>query len=66
MPDCLETSNNPDKNSMHDNTLSWTPFKNKPVPPENQDFWVYNFFVVGESEACTKYNCDENMVLMNL
>jgi len=66
MPDCLETSNNPDKNSMHDNTLSWTPFKNKPVPPENQDFWVYNFFVVGESEACTKYNCNENMVLMNL
>jgi len=66
MPDCLEKSNNPNKNSMYDNTLWWTPFTNKPVPPENQDFWVYNFFVVGESEACTKYNCDENMVLMNL
>jgi len=66
MADCLEKSNNPDKHSMYDNTLSWTPFTHKPVPPENQDLWVYNIFVVGESEACTKYNCDENIVLMNL
>ena len=66
MPDCLEKSNNPDKNSMYDNTVSWTPFANKLVPPENKDFWVYNIFVVGESEACLRYNCDENMVLMNL
>ena len=66
MPNCLEKSNNSDKKNMYDNTLSWVPFTNKLVPQNNHDLWIYTIFVVDESEACMRHNCNENMILKNL
>ena len=66
MPDCLEKTLNPDKKNLYDNELSWIPFTKTKVPQNSNDLWMYTIFVVGESEACIRHNCDESMILKNL
>jgi len=67
MPDCFLSTQNPDKNKMFDNTISWTPAigKNSANLSDRTEYWSYTFFMVGESEACINYNCSESAVFMN-
>jgi len=68
MADCFLAAQNPDKNKMFDNTISWTPaIGNKSANiSDTTEYWSYTFFMVGESEACISYNCGESTVFMDM
>jgi len=66
MSNCDEQSQNPHKANMYDRTHSWIPFADKKIPDKHGSFWVYTFFITGESEACIKHNCNEAEIYDNM
>lgn len=61
MQDCSQQEVNPKARNMYDNAIVWTP-----QVSGTGDFWLYTYFVMGQSSACKRHNCDESRVYANI
>jgi len=66
MMDCKKKSSNPNRINMFDNAFEWIPFLNMPPPDDAGTFWLYTFFMNGQSTACLESNCNEAAVYRNM
>ena len=58
IPGCYTPEQAHSDDHMYDNTIQWT--HNVQQSPE--EAWLYVFFMVGDSQACTDYACNEATV----
>jgi len=51
---------------MFDAAFEWIPFLNTQSPVEGGAFWLYTYFMTGQSAACLESNCNEAAVYRNM
>jgi hypothetical protein len=66
MPDCRHADTNPRRNNLYDNTIQWVPFLHTQPPNGTAAFYLYTFFITGESAACEMHNCNEAAVYRDM
>ena len=64
--DCKQRLSNPNRINMFDAAFEWVPFLNTQSPVDGGAFWLYTYFMTGQSAACLESNCNEAAVYRNM